>query len=138
MLNVTGWVKMWTKELSDSGKYYTVSLASSHKTDEGGYATDYSHNFARFVGHAKNKLDNMAGDERINITNATIEHWWNKDTNKSVDRLTVFDFETSGSGNGNNNRNNSRKLNNNNGGYGNVEDFTKIPDDVKDEEMPFD
>ena len=97
MLNIgegsSKYVTFWSAE--NKGKYSDVKLSSSVKnkqTDE--YETSYW--FARFVGHANNKISQLSEKDKIEITQGGITKKYVEEKKQEYFNMTVFDFETMG------------------------------------------
>lgn len=131
---VTGYAKLWDLKPSDNGKYTLGQLSSTHPATDyekqhgaGDYVVDFSKSFVRFINKAHNKAQKLQGNERINITSATIQCIYSKEKQKEYTNLTIFDFEVADS-NGSATQTTQKAKSN--------DSFMDIPDNI-DEELPF-
>lgn len=97
-------------------RYATVKISTGDKQQDGSYVN--TNWFARFVGKAFEKLDQLENKDKIRIT-GKVSNPYNKETKKSYLNLVVFDFEFSDAAKKSTEKNNESE------------------DDDSDEQMPF-
>lgn len=73
-------------------RYATVKISTGDKQQDGSYVN--TNWFARFVGKAFEKLDQLESKDKIRIT-GKVANPYNKETKKAYLNLVVFDFEFS-------------------------------------------
>jgi hypothetical protein len=73
-------------------KYATVKVSTGDKQKDGSYVN--TNWFARFVGKAFEKLNQLESKDKIKIS-GKVSNPYNKDDKKSYLNLVVFDFEFS-------------------------------------------
>lgn len=83
-------VTVW--KIEDKGKYSEVQISGSKKSKEGKYETDFSAT-ARFIGHAHNKLSQIAIKSLIKIGDCEVTNRYDKEKKTTYTNYAVFDFE---------------------------------------------
>lgn len=94
MLKVTAeWVTVFQPVVKD--KVVTAVLSTSKVSkNENGEIKYFNMTWnARFVGEAAKKAALLAEKEKIHLTNACCENWYNKEKQQLNVVVTVFDFE---------------------------------------------
>jgi hypothetical protein len=94
----TNYATIWKIELQE--KYADVTISTSEQVEvfENGKKTgekkwENSNWFARFIGHAKEKVKDMNEKDRIILTSFKIKNVYDKEKGKSYINFAVFDFE---------------------------------------------
>jgi hypothetical protein len=122
-----GYAKVWAVE--DKGNYSVVELSSSKKNKEtGGYDTDFSNKFVRFIGTAHKESSKLSRNDSIKLGDIEVTNKYDKEKNTTYTNYMVYSFEKS-DGRGDNN---TKKDSNKKKDVG----MMNIPDGI-DEELPF-
>ena len=144
------YARVWC--VDNKGKYSVGSVSISRKNkNTGTYETEFQDGFVRFVGNAHNDINNLGlptADERkeaqknntanmlksasIKITSCDVTNLYTSPEGKVSfnPKYTIFGFEVhDGNTKGNSNINSATKSGS--------DDFINVPDDVDDEELPF-
>ena len=93
MFSQGSYAKIWGIKKSSYGDYYEVSLSTSRKNGDGEYETDFSDNFVRFVGKAKEKVPTIQENDKIRIEKCGVTTFYNKEKKIKYTNYVVFDFE---------------------------------------------
>ena len=113
--------KVW--EIENKGNYHVVSLSTSKKNKAtGGYETDFSNKFVRFIGTAHNEASNLKAGDTIKIGSCEVTNSYDKEKKTTYTNYLVYSFEKEGENSGNNQANS-------------IDDFVPPTDDS--EELPF-
>ena len=99
-----GFARVWS--VDDKGKYSTVRLSTSKKTqDEDGndiWVTDFQDGFVKFIGSAHTKINeleiptNAKGDPKgltIQITSCEVSTYYNPKTERTTVNYAVYAFD---------------------------------------------
>ena len=98
MFGPNNYMKIWEIKKPEKGNYYEVEGSTSRKNQDGNYETDFSSKFIRFVGKAKEAIDNkeLSDGDRCKIVNCGYSNKYNKETKKKYESFVVFEIETMG------------------------------------------
>lgn len=122
------YAKVW-KIKRESGKKYTdVQISTSKKDKDGNYNTDFS-SWVRFIGKAHEDVAKLNDGDRIKLGEVEVTNSYDKAKNVTYTNYAVYTFEDANSGN--------TQPSNSGKPIGNNEKFMEIPDNVDDEELPF-
>lgn len=85
----TKYITFWSAE--DKGKFSDVKLGASEKNQAGEWENTTL--FARFVGHAHNKVAQLSEKDKIEITQGKVSKKYVAEQKKEYWNITIFDFE---------------------------------------------
>ena len=134
---------VWSVE--DHGNYSTARFSISKKNQTTGvYETEFQDGYVRLVGKAHEKFKDRPVSEKgefIKIASCDVTNFYSKPdgTVSYTPHFTIFDFEFFSDirdGNGNSNGNAANATSGNRPKQ-DKDDFVNVPDDVDDEELPF-
>lgn len=130
------YARIW--QVEDKGNYSLARVTVSRKDkNTGAYIQDFSDGYVRLVGQAHTALQNVTVDPKkgvsIKISSCEVTNLYTAPDGKVsyTPHYTIFGLELMDSNNNNrgNNANSAKKSGS--------DDFVNVPDDVENEELPF-